>query len=58
MAEPKKKYRHYGIECLNYGFLQSPINNTLPMCVIWQNVLLNKAVKASRPQEYFDKNSC
>ncbi|XP_053891583.1 protein ZBED8-like [Malaclemys terrapin pileata] len=52
MAEPKKKCRQYSIEYLNYGFIQSPSNNTLPMCLICQKVLSNEAMNPSRLQEH------
>ncbi|VVC25188.1 Hypothetical protein CINCED_3A024589 [Cinara cedri] len=41
MAESKKKCRQYNIEYLKYGFIQSPTNITLPMCLICQKVFSN-----------------
>ncbi|XP_043262496.1 SCAN domain-containing protein 3-like [Colletes gigas] len=55
MAQPKKKCRQYNIEYLKYGFIESPVNNTLPMCLICQKVLSNEAMKPSRLQEHLTK---
>ena len=55
MTQPKKKCRQYNIEYLKYGFIESPVNNTLPMCLICQKVLSNEAMKPSRLQEHFTK---
>jgi hypothetical protein len=54
MAESKKKCRKYNIEYLEYGFIQSPTNITLPMCLMCQ-VFSNKAMKPSRLQEHLTK---
>jgi hypothetical protein len=51
MAELKKKCREYGIEYLNYNFIQSLTNITLPMCLICQKNFTDEAMKPSRLQE-------
>ena len=33
---------------MSYGFIQSPTNNILPMCLIFQSVLSNKTCKTTR----------
>ena len=55
MAEPKKKCRQYNIEYLKYGFIESPVNITLPMCLICQKILSNEAMKLSGLQEHLTK---
>ena len=44
----KKKCRQYSVEYLNYGFIESPTNNILPMHLICQKVLSNEAMKLTR----------
>lgn len=55
MAQPKKKCRQYNIEYLKYGFIESPVNNTLLVCLICEKVLSNEAMKPSRLQEHLTK---
>lgn len=55
MAESKKKCRQYKIEYLKYGFIQSPTNITLPMCLICKKVFTNEAMKPSGLQEHLLK---
>ena len=54
MAQPKK-CRQYSIEYLKYVFIESPVNNTLPMCLICQKVLSNEAMKTSRLKDHLNK---
>jgi len=53
MASESK--RQYNIEYLKYGFIQSPTNITLPMCLICRKVFSNEAMKPSRLQEHLTK---
>lgn len=55
MSDPKKKCRQYNVEYLKYGFIQSPSNKALPMCLICQRVFSNEAMKPSRLQEHLTK---
>lgn len=55
MAEPKKKCRQYNIEYLKYGFIQSPTNKILPMCLICQKVFSNEYMKPSRLEDHLKK---
>lgn len=55
MSESKKKCRQYSVEYLKYGFIQSPTNQLLPMCLICQKVFSNEAMKPSRLQEHLTK---
>ena len=52
MSAPKKKCRQYNVEYLKYGFIQSPTNKTLPMCLICQKVLSNEAMKPSKLENH------
>ncbi|XP_072401045.1 SCAN domain-containing protein 3-like, partial [Diabrotica undecimpunctata] len=40
---------------LKYGFIKSPSNKALPMCLICQRVFSNEAMKPSRLQEHLTK---
>ena len=51
MPVSKKKCCQYHIEYIKYGFIQSPTNESLPMCLICQRVFTNEAMKPSRLQE-------
>ena len=55
MSQSKKKCRQYSVEYLKYGFIESPCNKTLPMCLICHKVLSNEAMKPSRLEEHFRK---
>lgn len=55
MSASKKKCRQYNVEYLKYGFIQSPTNNTLPMCLICHKILSNEAMKPSRLDEHLTK---
>lgn len=50
-------------ERIKYGFIESPVNNTHPMCLICQKVLSNEAMKPSRLKDHLikihnDKKDC
>ena len=51
----KKKCRQYNVEYLKYGFISSPNNKQLPMCLLCQKVFTNEAMKPSRLSEHFKK---
>lgn len=55
MAESKKKYRQYNIEYLKYGFIQSPTNKILLMCLICQKIFSNESMKPSRLEDHLKK---
>ena len=55
MAESKKKCRQYNIEYINYGFIPSPTNIHLPMCLICEQVFSNEAMKPSRLKDHLNK---
>ena len=57
MTQPKK-CRQYSIEYLKYGFIESPVNNSLPICLISSlKDHLNKIhnVKKDNNLSYFQK---
>ena len=49
----KKKCRQYSVDYLRYGFIPSPSNCQLPMCLICEHVFSNEAMKPSRLKEHF-----
>lgn len=55
MSESKKKCRQYSLLYLKYGFTHSPVNPSLPMCLLCQKVFSNEAMKPSRLQEHLNK---
>lgn len=55
MAQNKKKCRQYSIEYLNYGFIASPTNAQLPLCLLCEQVFSNEAMKPSRLKEHLMK---
>ncbi|XP_030298040.1 zinc finger BED domain-containing protein 5-like [Sparus aurata] len=55
MAENKKKCRQYNANYINYGFIPSPANVHLPMCLLCEQVFSNEAMKPSRLQEHLSK---
>ncbi|XP_077093644.1 protein FAM200C-like [Siphateles boraxobius] len=54
MAE-NKKCRQYSVEYIKYGFIPSPTNIQLPMCLLCQQVFSNEAMKPSRLKEHLTK---
>lgn len=62
MSAKQKKCRQYSIDYLKFGFVPSPTNQQLPMCLLCQHVFSNEAMKPSRLNEHFlkkhsDKNN-
>ena len=44
----KKKCRQYSADYIKYGFVKSPSNEQLPMCLMCEQVFSNEGVKPSR----------
>jgi hypothetical protein len=55
LSDSKKKCRQYKVEYLKYGFIQAPLNKTLPMFLICQRVFSSEAMKPSRLEENLSK---
>ena len=55
MSVPKKKCRQYSVEYLKYGFISSPGNSILPMCLLWNKTLSNDSMKPSKLKEHLMK---
>ena len=58
MAEPSKatkKCRQYSVEYLKYGFISSPMNKQLPMCLVCEKTFSNESMKPSRLSEHLQK---
>uniref|UniRef100_A0A5S6Q3M5 DUF4371 domain-containing protein n=1 Tax=Trichuris muris TaxID=70415 RepID=A0A5S6Q3M5_TRIMR len=55
MANARRKCRQYSREYLKLGFICSPRNRLLPMCVICERVLSNESMKPSRLKEHLAK---
>ena len=52
-ASIKRKCRQYSVDYLSYGFIPSPYNCQLPMCLLCDHVFSNEAMKPSRLKEHF-----
>lgn len=52
MAESKKKCRQYSVDYLKFGFIPSLTDKTLPMCLIYNKVLSNDAMKPSKLEDH------
>ncbi|XP_025414674.1 protein ZBED8-like [Sipha flava] len=55
MSDAKRKCRQYNTTYLKFGFIPSPSNIQLPMCLICNKVFSNEAMKPSRLQEHLQK---
>ncbi|KAG9470074.1 hypothetical protein GDO78_018948, partial [Eleutherodactylus coqui] len=54
MAE-KKKCQQYSNEYLKYGFIPSPINGQLPLCLVCEKAFSNEAIKPSKLSDHLAK---
>ncbi|KRY44552.1 SCAN domain-containing protein 3 [Trichinella britovi] len=54
-ADAKKKCRQYSQEYLKFGFIASFSNETKPMCLLYQKVFNNDAMKPSKMKDYLEK---
>lgn len=55
MSAKQKRCRQYSVDYLKFGFVPSPTNQQLPMCLLCQHVFSNEAMKPSRLSEHFLK---
>uniref|UniRef100_A0A5S6Q4E5 DUF4371 domain-containing protein n=1 Tax=Trichuris muris TaxID=70415 RepID=A0A5S6Q4E5_TRIMR len=55
MSEKKRKCRQYSTEYLKYGFIASPSNQRLPMCLLCHKTFSNESMKPSRLIEHLAK---
>ncbi|XP_067130586.1 SCAN domain-containing protein 3-like [Centruroides vittatus] len=51
----KKKCRQYSVEYVKFGFISSPQNSQLPMCLLCNQVFSNEAMKPSRMIEHLKR---
>ena len=51
----RKKCRQYSVEYLKYGFIASPNNKQLPMCLISNKVLSNEELRPSRFLDHLNR---
>jgi hypothetical protein len=52
-----KKCRKYSIEYLKFGFIVSPTNEKLPLCLFCEKTFSNEAMKPSRIKEHLMKKN-
>jgi hypothetical protein len=55
MSDAKMKWHEHNKNNLMYGFIPSPFNKQLPVCLLCNRVLSNEAMKPSRLPEYLKK---
>lgn len=55
MADTKKKCRQYSLDYLKFGFIASPSNQHLPMCLICEKVFSNDAMKPSKMDDHLSR---
>ena len=51
----KKKCSQYSVEYLKFGFIPSPDNEQLPLCLMCEKTLSNESMKPSRLLEHLNK---
>ncbi|XP_072403918.1 zinc finger BED domain-containing protein 5-like [Chiloscyllium punctatum] len=54
-SSSKKKCRQYSMDYLRYGFIQSPSNKQLPLCLLCEQSFSNEAMKPSRLIKHLEK---
>ena len=57
-SDPKKskiKCRSYHVEYIKFGFVPSPSNLQLPMCLLCKKTLSNEAMKPSRLKDHLNR---
>uniref|UniRef100_A0A3Q3B2X0 DUF4371 domain-containing protein n=1 Tax=Kryptolebias marmoratus TaxID=37003 RepID=A0A3Q3B2X0_KRYMA len=55
MAQNKKKWHQYSVEYLDFGFIPSPTNAQLPLCLLCEQVFSNEAMNPSHLKEHLTK---
>lgn len=55
MADKRKKCRQYSLDYLKFGFIASPSNQQLPMCLICEKVFSNDAMKPSKMDDHLSR---
>ena len=55
MTSPaKKKCRQYSVEYLAFGFIESPQNTTMPMCLLCMTSLSNESMRPSKLKKHLE----
>ena len=55
MSSSKQKCRQYSISYFQYGFIPAPHSELQPMCLLFNKVFSNKAIKPFRLSEHLTK---
>ena len=50
----KKKCRQYSVEYLAFGFIESPQNTTMPMCLLCMTSLSNESMRPSKLKKHLE----
>lgn len=51
----KKKCRYYSLDYLKFGFICSPANETIPMCLLCEKTFGNDYMKPSKMKDHLDR---
>ncbi|XP_064090858.1 zinc finger MYM-type protein 6-like [Macrobrachium nipponense] len=55
MTSPaKKKCRQYSVEYIAFGFIESPQNTTMPMCLLCMTSLSNESMRPSKLKKHLE----
>jgi len=58
MAESKKKCRQYSQHYLKFGFIASPTNKSIPMCLLCEKTFSNDSMKPSKMKDHLERIHC
>ena len=58
MTESKKKCRRYSQDYLKFGFIASPTNKSIPMCLLCEKTFSNDCTKPSKMKDRLERIYC
>jgi len=58
MAESKKKCRQYSQEYPKFGFIVTPTNESIPMCLLCEKTFSNDSIKPSKMKDHLERIHC
>ena len=58
MAKSKKKCIEYSQDYLKFGFIASPTNESIPMCLLCEKTFSNDSVKRSKMKDHLERIHC
>ena len=58
MTESKKKCRQYSQDYLKFGFIASPTNESIPMCLLCKKTFSSDSMKPSKMKDHLERIRC